>query len=208
MLAVLSPLRVPVLALVVGLGGVGLAWLWFNELEVFAVLSVVGLAAVGVIADQIGRRLLPANPVASVWWLQWWILIPIALAVAGSAAVVVLTVELTLPEDVTPKPTTETKELVGAISTGITAFITAAFIAWTEDDKDSSLADHVRGAFWDKYTRPEKAKSGQHAFAAGSPGELWVYSEAYGGAEGWGRAARRKRAAGVAEELRTKGSNP
>jgi hypothetical protein len=42
----------------------------------------------------------------------------------------------------------QTKETLGALSTGITAFITTVFISWTEDNDDSTLADHIRDAFW------------------------------------------------------------
>lgn len=126
-----------------------------------------------------------------------WALIPIALAVAAAAAVVIVTVELTLP-DTTP---TETKELVGTASAGVTTFLTAGFIAWAGDENNSTLADHVKEAFQDKYPRPGGAQ-GAHAFRPESPGEFWVFAEHYRGASGWGRPARVKRAAGVAKELR------
>lgn len=208
MSAVLKPLRVPALALLVGLGGVGLAVLWFDDKWLLALAAVLALLVAGVASDALGRRSLPAHPVRARRLLEGWVLIPIALALVASAAVVVVTVELTLPTSEPSKPTNETKELVGAISTGITAFLTAGFIAWTEDDKDSSLADHIKDAFQAKYTRPGTPKAGAHEFVANSAGERWVFSDTYGGAEGWSGAARAKRAAGVAQELQEGSSNP
>jgi hypothetical protein len=208
MSAVLRPLRVPAVALLVGLGGVGLALLYFHDKSALALAVVAALIVLGVIIDAAGRAALPDHPKAALHLLEGWVLIPIALAVLASAAVVVLTVELTLPDSGPSKPTTETKELVSAVSTGITAFLTAGFIAWTEDDKDSSLADHVKASFQDKYTRSGTPKKGAHVFRAESAGERWVFSENYAGADGWGGKARAMRATGIAHELETGGSDP
>lgn len=206
MSAILKPLRVPALALLVGLGGVGLALLYFKDRWQLALLGVAVLIVVGVTLDAAGHAALPNRPEVANHLLGGWVLIPIALALLASAAVVILTVELTLPE--TPKPHTESKELVSAVSAGITSFLTAGFIAWTEDDKDSSLADHAKAAFQEKYTRADQPKDGAHAFVANSAGERWVFSESYREAEGWGGKARAKRAAGIAEELKSGKSDP
>lgn len=203
---IVKPLRVPALALLVGLGGVGLALLYFKDRWLLALLSVAVLIIVAGILDGAGHAALPDSPEVAHHLLGAWVLIPIGLAALAAAAVVVVTVELTLPE--TPKPTTETKELVSAVSAGITSFLTAGFIAWTEDDKDSTLADHVKEAFQAKYTRPDAPKKGAHVFLADSAGERWVFGESFGGAEGWGGKARRKRAAGIATELRSGNSDP
>jgi hypothetical protein len=204
MAAVLSALRVPLLALAVALGGVGLAWLWFDHHRVLAAIAVVAAVLAGWAIDRGGERLLPSHPKAALYLLEGWLLIPLALAMAAGAAVVIVTVELTLP-DTTP---TATKELVGAVSTGLTTFLTAGFISWAGDADDSTLSEHVMGAFQRHYTRPGKQAKRAHVFKAESNGEYWVFAGAHGGAEGWGAAARRKRANGIAAELASGDSDP
>jgi hypothetical protein len=204
MAAVLSPLRVPLIALAVALGGVGLAWLWFNHHRPLAVIAVVAAVLVGWVIDRVGERLLPDHPKAALYLLEGWLLISLTLAMAAGAAVVIITVELTLP-DSTP---TSTMELVGAVSTGLTTFLTAGFISWAGDEKDSTLSDHVMKVFQRHYTRPGKPASRAHTFKPESNGELWVFAEAHGGAEGWGGSACRKRAKGIAAELGSGDSDP
>ncbi len=142
----------------------------------------IGLAAclVGVVLDGIGKSFLPKHPVAAVWFLEGWVLTPAALAAVAGASVVLITVALTLPED-TPTSTTKT---VAALSTGLTAFVMAVFISWAGDEKNSKIANHIKGAFRAKYDRPP-GKPGAHPFAPASLGERWVYSEEVGGIEGW-----------------------
>jgi len=194
-------LTAPLRALVVALSGVALAWSWFKEQFVAAVLIALALAAAGAVVDWIGRSLLPARPAAAVRFLEWWILTPAAVAAVASAVVVIVTVALTIPEE--PKVDASTKQLIGTLSTGLTAFVTAAFISWAGDDKDSRLAEHIKSAFQAKYTREGTAKPGAHPFAAESSGERWVFSDEYKGIDGWGRDARLKRAAGIAAALKT-----
>lgn len=203
-LAALSPLRIPLQALAVALAGVAVAWALLKGHLDLALLAVAVVVLLGIACNEIGRGVLPKWPVAANYALQGWLLIPLAVSVIASGAAIVIAVKLALPED-TP---TETEKLVSAISTGLVSFLTAAFITWTGDEKDSRLADHVKGAFESKYTRPGVAKAGAHVFAPGSPGELWIYAGEYGGIEGWGRMARLARARGVAKELKSGGSEP
>lgn len=203
-MAMLSPLRVPAQALVVALAGVGVAWLFLNG-DWLLSLVLVGLGALaGVALDHWGKKRLPAHPVSAVYLLQGWLLIPLAVAVLAAAGVIVITIELTLPDGTG----TETKELVGALSTGLVTFLTAGFVSWASDDKNSQLADHVKGTFQEKYTRPGKDKGDAHQFAAGSTGELWVYGGEFQGIEGWGWDARLKRARGIETELASGESEP
>jgi hypothetical protein len=201
-------LATPLRALVVGLAGVALAWLWFNGLWWFSVAVAVSVALLGYLLDLAGRSLLPKYPVAAVRLLESWILTPMAIAALGSAIVVVVTVALTIPDDSTLG--TDAKELVGTLSTGLTAFVVSAFISWSGDDKDSKLADHVREVFQSKYARAGSAakKPGVHAFRPESAGERWVFGDEYAAIQGWGRPARLARAAGVARELRQGTSEP
>jgi hypothetical protein len=189
----------PLRGLMVGLAGAGMAWLCFNDLWWLAVvLTLVGIA-VGWLLDWLGESLLPRWPVMAVKVLEWWLLVPAVIAAAAAAAVIVVTVVLTVPD----KTATDTKEVVAALSTGITAFITAAFISWAGDDKDSTLGDHIRDVFQTKYKEAGTSQDDSSViyFPSESRGLRWAYSEEFGGIEGWGRKARRKRAAGIAEEI-------
>ncbi|MEA2276416.1 MAG: hypothetical protein QOC78_1376 [Solirubrobacteraceae bacterium] len=204
MSSILEPLRVPLQALLIGLAGVGLASLWFNHHRLIGAAAVVGGIVLGWAIDACGNNRLPGHPVFALHLLEGWLLIPLALAAAAAAAVVIVTVELTVPDSAA----TTTKELIGGASTGITTFLTAGFIAWTSDDDDSTLADHVEERFQAHYTRGATTTNGMRGFRANSAGERWVFSEAYGGIDGWGRAARKTRAKGIKAELMSSGSNP
>ena len=197
----MSEVATPLRALLVGLAGVFLAWLWFNDQLFLAVALAVVVSLVGVVLDAAGRAALPQWPEVAVRFLEWWILTPAALAAFASAVVVVVTVALTIGEGVQVDP--DVKELVGTLSTGLVAFVTAAFISWSGDDKDSKVADHIRDTFRQKYKRAgNETQRGVHYFPAESAGERWVYSNEYRGIEGWGHAARVKRAQGIAAELK------
>jgi hypothetical protein len=198
MMAILSPLRVPAQALSVALAGVGVAWLFLNGHWLISAVAVAVAVVVGIALDALGKAQLPGRPVAAVYLLQGWLLIPLAIAVIASAGAIVTAVELTLPEGTG----TETKELVAALSTGIVTFLTAGFISWVGDEKNSQLADHVKDAFEAKYTRPGKTKAGAHEFAAESAGDLWVHAGEVQGIEGWGWDARLKRAHGIEAALK------
>ena len=198
-------LATPLRGLVVGLVAAGLAWLSFNDLAWLAVIAAAAAISLGVALDWVGKALLPSSPRAAVRVLEWWVITPAMIAAVAGALVIIVTVALTVPEGTAAN----TKETVGAISAAITGFITTAFVSWSSDEKDSSLADHIRDAFRDHYGRAGgKTKPGVHYFKADSPGERWVYGEEFRGIEGWGRAARFARARGIAKELATGESDP
>lgn len=200
----MSSLAAPLRALLVGLAGVLLAWLWFNGQVAYAALLALAAILAGALLDLLGRSLLPGRPKLAVRLLEWWILTPAAIAAVASAAVVVITVALTIGDDV--EVSAATKELIASLSTGITAFVTAAFINWSGDDKDSQLADHIKEVFRHFYKREGDETNPQaRTFPPGSAGERWVYSEEYSGIEGWGRSARIKRAEGIAAALSSRG---
>lgn len=198
-------LATPLRALAVALGGVGLAWLWFHEHWWLALLAGLAGCFVGWSLDWIGFQMLPKRPVAAGRLMEWWIVTPAVIAALASGAVAVVTVALAVPDSAK----SDTKTLIGALTTGLTGFITTAFVSWSGDDKDSKLADHISSAFEKKYKRepgPDAQRSRHvHYFAADSDGERWVYSPEFKGVDGWGRPARIKRAKGIAEELRKEG---
>lgn len=199
-----SELTTPFRGLIVAISGVLLAYLWYDHHRVWAIAIGIAACTAGLALDAFGKQLLPDRPVIGLWFLEGWVLSPAALAAVGGALVVLITVALTVPDSAA----TSTKETIGALSTGVTAFITASFISWAGDDKDSKVADHIQAAFQSKYGRVGDSRAGVHLFAPESAGEQWVYSDEYGAIEGWGRAARRRRAIGIAAELKSRTSEP
>lgn len=199
----LGEFAAPVRALLVALVGALLAYLWYEDQRFWAIVIGIAACLVGVVLDGIGKSFLPQHPVAAVWLLEGWVLTPAALAAIAGASVVLITVALTLPED-TPTSTTKT---IAALSTGLTGFITAVFISWAGDEKNSKIADHIKRAFAAKYDRPP-GEPASHHFRPGSDGEQWVYSDEVGGIEGWGHHARVTRAKGIAHELKAGTSEP
>jgi hypothetical protein len=202
MFSIGTPLR----ALAVALLGVGLAWLWIHELAWVAVVSGLAGMALGLGLDALGRLVfLRKYPRLGLLFMEGWVLTPGVAAAAAAGVTVLVAVAFALPDD-TP---TETKELVGALSTGLTTFLAAAFISWVGDEKDSRVADHVRNAFRSKYDCHQEGvppNPGVRYFKAESTGELLVYSDQT--VEGWGLEGRWKRAAGIANELENHTSDP
>jgi hypothetical protein len=184
MTSVLASLR----ALTVAIVGVFLALLWTRGLGWASISLAAGGILLGLALDWLGRGLLPDHPIAALQSMEWWLLAPLTLAAAGAATVIIVAIELAVPEG-TPA---DTKQLVAALAAGITAFVTSAFISWTGDQKDSILADHIQAVF-------EKAYMNS---VFDDEGERWVYSAWIDGLTGWGRQARLARAHGIANDLR------
>lgn len=201
-------LGTPARALAVALSGVGLAWLWFHGRWWIALIAGIAGCCAGITLDGAGRRLVVKRPVLATGLMEWWIVTPAMIAALASGVVAVITVLLAVP-DTAPQ---DTKTLIGALTTGLTGFVSASFISWAGDEKDSRIGDHIRDAFRAVFKRvpepPAPPPAGIHYFAPDSAGERWVYSDEYRGVEGWGREARRRRAAGVAEELLSGASDP
>lgn len=189
---ILSGLATPIRALIVGALGAGIAWCWYNDHRAFAVITPLGVVLVGFLISELGVRRLPEHPVAAVHLMPWRILIPSAVAAAAAGLVIIVTVELTVPDktpagNVTP---TDVKEIVGALSTAITAFLGAAFIDWAADGKDSRVADWIRDVFYAKY---------DGYFKKNSEGEEAVFTNI--DIDGWGPSARMKRAQAIVVAL-------
>jgi hypothetical protein len=183
MILLLAPLR----ALAVAIVGVLLAWMWTRGLGWWSVAIAVAGFVLGLLSDWIGQRSLPSHPVAAVEWLEFWLLSPLMLAAAGSAVVIIVAIELAVPEGTDP----HTKQLIAALAAGITAFVTSGFISWAGDQKDSTLADHIQQVFEKAYLNSTFTDEG----------ERWVYSAWVHGITGWGRPARLARARGIAKTL-------
>jgi hypothetical protein len=189
---ILSGLLVPLRALVVAALGAGIAWGWYSGHRWVSFVAPLVVGVVAWLVSEYGVSRLTGDPVGAVWLMPWRILVPAVIAAAAAGVAIIVTVELTLPDKTAsgaPTPTS-TKEIVTALSTAITAFLSAAFIDWTGDGDDSRLADWIRDTFQEKY---------ENVFASGTTGANLVYSSYVGG--GWGAAARKKRAEGIAQEL-------
>jgi len=185
---ILSGILVPLRALIIGALGAAIAWGWYNDYWWLSVAAPLGVAAIGWIVSEAGVRGLPENPVNAIRLMPWRVLVPAVIAAAAAGAVIIATVELTLPDE--PTPSTDVKEIVAALSGAITAFLGAAFIDWAGDGKDSRIADWISSTFYEKY-------EGQ--FEAGSAAANYLYSPNV--VDGWGPAAREKRAKGIADAI-------
>ena len=196
----------PFRALGITLAGMWLAWRWLAGDYFLPACVVTGVVLAAYVADGIGRLLLPNRPRGALTLLEGWIAAPLALGAAASAALVVLSVRLWLPEG-TP---VENKELIGTLTSGLTTFLTSVFISWVGDQDDSRFAERIKRAFFSKYTRydPQVSRSPRvKYFRAESLGEQLVNSEAVVGVEGWGRNARRTRASELAKQLKNRESD-
>jgi hypothetical protein len=194
----LGGLLVPLRALVVALAGAGIAWIWYEEPRWvgsidqgwFAFIPPIAVAVfLGFIPSWLGGRLLPEHPVWAVRLLPTRVFFPIGIAALAAGIAIIITVELTLPEGTA----TDTKETVGALATGVTAFLTSAFIDWTSDGTDTRVADYVHAKFQAAYTG---------YFRPGTVGERLVFSE-YDPVSGWSGPARRERATKLADAIKS-----
>jgi hypothetical protein len=202
-----SDLAVPFRAFVVAGVGVFLASLWFNSRFTLAIFLAFGIIGLGLVLYLVGKAQLPGKPVWGLRLMEFFVLAPSMLAAVAAGAVIVIAVNLAAPKEASD----QTKELLSAVATAITAFLTSSFVDWTGDKDDSSVADRIKEVFHAKFKRfdpSQTSETGVKYFKAGSTGERWVYSNAFKGIEGWGGTARKKRAEGIALELQTGNSDP
>lgn len=197
----LGSLTTPLRGALVALAGVLLAWLFLKDTNgvLIGVAAAVGISLVGILVEWVGVKLLPKQPRVALTLLEWWILTPAVAAAVAAAVVTIVTVKATLPDGTS----TETKELIAALATGLTSFVTASFVDWASDSDDSSLADRIKGHF-------QKVFEGR--WENSDRGSLLVHSDPFadptpetqggvGTISGWGYAARRQRSRGLLQEL-------
>lgn len=207
LLVFLEDLTVPARALIVAGLGVFLAWLWFNAWTPIVIFVVIAIILLGVLLFALGKSQLPHHPVRGLALMEFYVISPAMFAAVAASAVIVVTVALSPQKNAT----TDDKELLTSLTTAITAFLTGGFISWTEDKDGSTLAKRIQKAFRSKYKRfdpnqtPEK---GVKYFRAESIGERWIESFEVKGVEGWDGKARRKRALGLALEMKSGDSDP
>lgn len=186
-------------ALLVALAGVVLSKWWFHGDRLWCIGIVVGIVVLGFVIEWIGEHaFLPDHPVAAVYLMEWWILVPMALGVAASAGVIIAAVELTVPDTVKDPVI---KETAGAISSGLSSFLTASFISSLGDRDKSAIADRIKTRLQGKYTRDDPAPAHKKHLDAESAAELYLNSDIFKGLSGWDRETRIARAHGLAKEM-------
>jgi hypothetical protein len=187
----------------IALGGVLVAVLWFISGPWLVIAPLIGLAVLGYGCDAYARgRLLPEHPVTALRLMEYWVLLPGTLAALVSGLLIVLGVWWEPIE----KATVEEKKLLAALVGAVSTFLTTAFVKAAEESDAKWVGEHVRKTFHLRYRRDAPATAHEPGicyFEAGSPGERWVYSDAYGGVSGWGWSARHTRAARIGERLTT-----
>jgi hypothetical protein len=184
----LEPFLAP---LVVGLGGVGLAALWFYVWAPAAVLVPIAIGLLGYLLDAVARRKLNHDdPVGAARWTNGWLLVPIAIGIAASGAAIVIAVEWNAGKDA---PIEREKILAAAVAS-VGAFLTAAFIKNADEADEKWIGARFKKLFQAHYN--PRFRPGQPT----SDAEKAVRAEAALGFSGWGRAARKRRAEIVAAD--------
>lgn len=180
----------PTLTLLIGLAGVGAAWLylavgWWAPLAPAIVLALLGLGA-----DRIGQNKIRRDPVGALPWLEGWVLLPGAIAGVAAGAVLVITILLT-PGESTARPQ---RDLITQAVTLLTAFLLAIAVKQM-DDADQLVSGHIKKIF--------SAALGPLIPAADEEARRALYAPQFTHeAQGWGRDARRIRARALARGLR------
>jgi hypothetical protein len=197
-------------AFIVAVFGVILVALGYSFGWTWPLGAAVVVAALGFLLDLLARKwLLYRHPVAAVWVMEAWALCPGAFAALAAAGVIVASVALKPGDSSTASA--QTKEMLSAFLTAVTAFLTATFLKAADDADETWIAPHVEHAFYDRY-KPRVAGQPQRPNTyyfqpALSEVERWVYRANYREAEGWGFKSRHKRARGIKLALTT-GDHP
>jgi hypothetical protein len=148
-------------------------------------------------AEWVGDRFLPARPVAAVLIMEWWVLVPMAIAAAASTGLILLGIKLAVPDSVKD---TVVKQTSTALVSGLTAFLTAAFISAVGDRDKSGVGERIKRRMRAHYTREStEGKRRVSHIEAASPIEQLLYSDFYSGLAGWDRETRISRARGIAD---------
>ncbi len=187
----------------------GAAWLALQSTAAGVAIVLIALVVIVFFAAAFdaGQRSLPDSPEAALTLMNLskglhWI-----VAALGSMLVIVIGVKL-VPGDTLSGAD---EAAFAAFATGVTAFITTTTAKYSDEKSDDLLAGRTKAAFQQSYKRRPNAGQNDnsvHYFAASSAGERWVYAENYRGVSGWGKSSRRRRAEGIAAELKSGDSEP
>jgi hypothetical protein len=108
------------------------------------------LIGAGFALEKLGRRKLTSSspqPETGVRLMQWWVLVPSGIAAVASAIVIIVAVFLAAPKDAS----NANKELLSALTAGITAFLTTMWID-PSGDVDSTVGVRIQSACFDAYS--------------------------------------------------------
>ncbi len=184
-------------ALLVALAGIQLALWWLQGKWVLLALLLIVVALLGKAAEWSGERLLPSKPVAAVLVMEWWVLVPMAIAAAASTGLILLGVKLAVPDSVKD---TVVKQTSTALVSGLTAFLTAAFISAIGDRDKSAVGERIKQRMRAHYERdPASTAKRVSKIKEGGAAEQFLYSDFYAGLSGWDRETRISRARGIAK---------
>ncbi|MEX2646450.1 MAG: hypothetical protein WD249_09325 [Gaiellaceae bacterium] len=152
------------------------------------------LALLGLAADSQARRQLSRDdPVGAARWIDGWVLVPFGTAIAAACGVIIFAVAV----DPGDHPPLERKEIFSATSAALGAFLVAMFIKSAEEADEKWIGVRFKNNLERQFGNRFSRQQGQPA----SRGELAVKADAALGFSGWAHAARRRRAAVIAEEL-------
>jgi hypothetical protein len=128
--------------------------------------------------------------------MEWWILVPMAVAAAASTVLILVAIKLAVPDTVTDPVVTQTS---AALASGLSAFLTAAFVSAVGDRDKSGVGDRIKTRLRAHYARqPEPGKARVVKIDAGGVIEQLLHSDFYAGLSGWDRETRIRRAEGIA----------
>lgn len=176
--------------LLAGLGGVGAAYLWFNQSRLSALVPPIAFLLIGGAFDSAAQSALSKDqPEMAAKRIRGWVLAPVALAVLAAGAAIVIGVEWDPGEGAS----TQQKELAAAAIAAVGAFLVSAFIKNAEEADEKWIGGRFKKRFQARYN---------NRFRSGSPADRAVSSSASQGVEGWGESARERRASIVAVALR------
>jgi hypothetical protein len=204
-----APLTAPLTAFVGALIGAYMAWAWFADKRVIAVVCAAALVGVGIVCLGLGAAALPNRPVLAVRLMNSSLLAYVGLIAVAAASAIVVSVALVAQTDASE----ETKKLLSAVATAVTTFLGAVFVAG--DKSDAALGEAVRAQFYAAYDRaspnqvPHNAKyldaSGKRLFPPDTDGVNALFGEGWHDLTGWGSPTRLKRAKAIQAYMKEEG---
>jgi hypothetical protein len=166
------------------------AWLGFNVSPFLPAAIIAFVLLVGAVAFAFGKQSLPDDPIRAVTLLEWSVLLDYALGTVASSVLVWLGVQLEPSEDAS----TDSKKLLAATFGAISGLLTALFIKGAEEADEGWVGSRIAKRF-------RLAYAGR--FEPGSAPWRAIHEPDFAGESGWGKAARRVRAAYVLRGLGT-----
>lgn len=177
----LASIRTALPALFIAVAAAGLAWLALKMGVGTAVVVTLAIAALGGFNRVMGSQELSRTPpraISAIRFFEWGVLGPASVAAAAGAVAIYVAIDRT-----TDTTSPETKALITAAVTAVSTFLTTSFVKWSDDTDDKMVSKWVESKFGSRF---------KGVFEPGSDSQLAAQDPAR--YDGWGRAARRKRA--------------